>query len=124
MAAPYNDDPSLERHFKGHTRRVNSVSFNPNMRQLASGADDNTLMVWNFKAQVGGAHPCRPSPHRPTRRADAGLPIRGPLGAGECGRVLADGAPDRLGLDGQNRPPVGAQSAGECGHNGPHGARG
>ena len=30
----------------------NRCDFNPNMKQLATGADDNTLMVWNFKAQM------------------------------------------------------------------------
>jgi len=31
---------------------VLSVSFNPSMKQLASGSDDNTVMVWNFKPQL------------------------------------------------------------------------
>ena len=26
-----------------------SCDFNPNMRQLATGSDDSTVMVWNFK---------------------------------------------------------------------------
>ena len=29
-----------------------SVAFNPNMKQLASGSMDGTVMVWNFKTQV------------------------------------------------------------------------
>lgn len=28
---------------------MNSVSFNPSMKQIASGGDDNVVMVWNFK---------------------------------------------------------------------------
>ena len=28
------EDPTLERHFKGHRDAVTSVSFNPNMKQL------------------------------------------------------------------------------------------
>ena len=29
-----------------------SVSFNPNLKQLASGGEDNLVMVWNFKANL------------------------------------------------------------------------
>ena len=29
-----------------------SLSFNPNMKQIASGSLDNSVMVWNFKPQV------------------------------------------------------------------------
>ena len=31
---PVQEDPSLERHFKGHRDTVTSVDFNPNMKQL------------------------------------------------------------------------------------------
>ncbi|WAR26766.1 POC1A-like protein [Mya arenaria] len=51
MTSPL-EDPSLERHFKGHRDTVTSVDFNPNMKQLASGSMDNCLMVWNFKPQM------------------------------------------------------------------------
>ena len=30
------EDPTLERHFKGHRDTVTSVDFNPNMKQLGS----------------------------------------------------------------------------------------
>ncbi len=46
------DDPALERHFKGHRDTVTSVSFNPNMKQLATGSMDSCLMVWHFKPQA------------------------------------------------------------------------
>ena len=45
-------DPSLERTFKGHRSYVTSVAFSPKMRQLASGAGDNSIMLWNFKPQL------------------------------------------------------------------------
>lgn len=47
-----NEDPSLERHFKGHKGLVTSLHFSPTMKQLASGSMDNSLMVWNFKQQM------------------------------------------------------------------------
>ncbi|XP_022104987.1 POC1 centriolar protein homolog A-like isoform X1 [Acanthaster planci] len=46
------EDPTLERHFKGHRDTVTSVDFNPNMKQLASGSMDSCLLVWNFKPQM------------------------------------------------------------------------
>ncbi|GFO01917.1 poc1 centriolar protein homolog a [Plakobranchus ocellatus] len=46
------EDPSLERHFRGHRDVVTAVDFNPNMTQLASSSLDNNLMVWNFKAKM------------------------------------------------------------------------
>ena len=45
-------DPSLERTFKGHKNYVTSVAFSPSIKQIASGAGDNTIMLWNFKAQM------------------------------------------------------------------------
>ena len=32
-------DPTLEKTFKGHRGAVNAVSFNPNMKQVASGGE-------------------------------------------------------------------------------------
>lgn len=46
------EDPGLERSFRGHKDAVTSVAFNPNMKQLVSGSLDNCLMVWNFKPQL------------------------------------------------------------------------
>ncbi|XP_053786318.1 POC1 centriolar protein homolog A isoform X2 [Desmodus rotundus] len=51
MAAPCPEDPSLERHFKGHRDGVTSVDFNLNTKQLASGSVDACLMVWHMKPQ-------------------------------------------------------------------------
>ena len=45
-------DPSLERTFRGHRNYVSSVSFSPTLKQLASGAGDNCIMLWNFKPQL------------------------------------------------------------------------
>uniref|UniRef100_G3TW21 POC1 centriolar protein homolog A n=1 Tax=Loxodonta africana TaxID=9785 RepID=G3TW21_LOXAF len=45
------EDPSLERHFKGHRDAVTSVDFSLNTKQLASGSTDSCLMVWNMKPQ-------------------------------------------------------------------------
>jgi centriolar protein POC1 len=45
-------DPCLERTFRGHRSYVNTVSFSPNLKQLASGAGDNCIMLWNFKPQL------------------------------------------------------------------------
>ena len=46
------EDPTLERSFRGHKDAVNSVAFNPNMKQLISGSQDGCLMIWNFKPQL------------------------------------------------------------------------
>jgi len=43
-------DPALKRSFKGHKDAVNSATFNPNLKQIISGSQDGTVMVWNFKA--------------------------------------------------------------------------
>lgn len=45
-------DPSLERTFRGHRSYVNTVSFSPKLKQLASGSGDNCIMLWNFKPQL------------------------------------------------------------------------
>jgi centriolar protein POC1 len=46
------DDPTLERSFRGHKGSVNSAVFNPNMKQLVSVSQDGCLMIWNFKPQL------------------------------------------------------------------------
>ncbi|XP_034514299.1 POC1 centriolar protein homolog A isoform X5 [Ailuropoda melanoleuca] len=51
MAAPCPEDPSLERHFKGHRDAVTCVDFSLNTKQLASGSMDSCLMVWHMKPQ-------------------------------------------------------------------------
>lgn len=54
LSAPpaLSSDPTLERSFRGHKGAVTSVSFSPSLRQLASGAHDHIVMVWNFKPQL------------------------------------------------------------------------
>ncbi|XP_041853833.1 POC1 centriolar protein homolog B isoform X1 [Melanotaenia boesemani] len=42
------EDPTLDRHFKGHKDVVTCADFNPNRKQLASGSVDKTLMIWNL----------------------------------------------------------------------------
>ena len=42
----------LERAFRGHTGAVNALVFNPNMRQLISGGEDGSLLVWHFKPSL------------------------------------------------------------------------
>ncbi|XP_031592111.1 POC1 centriolar protein homolog B isoform X1 [Oreochromis aureus] len=42
------EDPTLERHFKGHKDAVTCADFNPNRKQLASGSLDKNLMIWNL----------------------------------------------------------------------------
>lgn len=34
---------------KGHTNEVNSVCFSPDGLTLATGSDDNTIMLWDVK---------------------------------------------------------------------------
>ncbi|KAK2501133.1 hypothetical protein MC885_000399 [Smutsia gigantea] len=51
MAQHFCEDPSLERHFKGHRDAVTCVDFSLNMKQLASGSMDSCLMVWHMKPQ-------------------------------------------------------------------------
>lgn len=45
-------DPSLERTFRGHKDYITSVNFSPNLKYLASGGGDNSIMLWNFKPQL------------------------------------------------------------------------
>ncbi|KAJ4439632.1 hypothetical protein ANN_07760 [Periplaneta americana] len=44
-----SDDPTLERHFRGHRDSVTALAFNPTMKQLASSSLDSSIMVWNFR---------------------------------------------------------------------------
>lgn len=43
-----NSDPELIHKFKGHKKAVTSVSFHPISKQLASGSNDCSIMVWNI----------------------------------------------------------------------------
>jgi centriolar protein POC1 len=45
-------DPALKRSFKGHKEKVCRVAFNPNLKQVVSGSNDGTVMVWNFKSTM------------------------------------------------------------------------
>lgn len=49
---PSQEDPVLERYFKGHKAAITSVDFHPNGKQLASASWDTFLMLWNFKPQA------------------------------------------------------------------------
>ncbi|XP_016101861.1 POC1 centriolar protein homolog B-like [Sinocyclocheilus grahami] len=42
------EDPTLERHFKGHKDVVSCADFSPNNKQLATGSCDKNLMIWNL----------------------------------------------------------------------------
>jgi centriolar protein POC1 len=46
------DDPTLERHFRGHRHAVTALAFNPAMKQLASSSLDSSIMVWNLRQTV------------------------------------------------------------------------
>uniref|UniRef100_A0A8B9MNJ2 POC1 centriolar protein homolog A n=2 Tax=Accipitrinae TaxID=8955 RepID=A0A8B9MNJ2_9AVES len=52
MAAGCLEDPSLERHFKGHRDAITSVDFSLNKKQLASGSMDSCLMIWSMRPQM------------------------------------------------------------------------
>lgn len=41
----FQDDPSLERHFKGHRDTVTSVDFNCNMKQIGMTSSNKTVSV-------------------------------------------------------------------------------
>lgn len=49
---PSQEDPVLERYFKGHKAAITSVDFSPNGKQLATGSWDTFLMLWSFKPQA------------------------------------------------------------------------
>ncbi|XP_057230796.1 POC1 centriolar protein homolog A isoform X2 [Malurus melanocephalus] len=51
-SAHSQEDPSLERHFKGHRDAITSVDFSFKKKQLASGSMDSCLMVWSMKPQM------------------------------------------------------------------------
>ncbi|KAK7128297.1 hypothetical protein R3I93_020792 [Phoxinus phoxinus] len=46
------EDPTLERHFKGHRDDVTSLDFSTSTKQIASGSMDACVMVWNMKPQT------------------------------------------------------------------------
>ena len=52
----FKEDPTLERHFKGHRDTVTSVDFNPNMKQLGkviiSIKTESTRKFSNFNLQL------------------------------------------------------------------------
>ncbi|KRX08439.1 WD40-repeat-containing domain [Pseudocohnilembus persalinus] len=43
------NDPQLVRSFRGHTGAINTATFDPKMRQIATGGDDGLAYVWSFK---------------------------------------------------------------------------
>lgn len=44
-------DPELQRSFRGHKHKVNSVTFSSNMKHCLSCAEDGVIEAWNFKPQ-------------------------------------------------------------------------
>ncbi|KAJ8381851.1 hypothetical protein SKAU_G00026290 [Synaphobranchus kaupii] len=46
------EDPSLERHFKGHKGAVTCADFSPNNNQLVTGSVDANLMIWNLNPKA------------------------------------------------------------------------
>ncbi|XP_032202696.1 POC1 centriolar protein homolog B isoform X3 [Mustela erminea] len=46
------EDPVLERYFKGHKAAITSVDFSPSGKQLATASWDTFLMLWNCKPQA------------------------------------------------------------------------
>ena len=51
-ATPHSLGPSLARSFRGHRGPINTVSFRPDLSQLATGGDDHTVMIWNFQPNM------------------------------------------------------------------------
>ena len=45
-------DPEMERTFVGRGAAVTAVSYSPDMKHLVSSAEDNCLMLWNFREQL------------------------------------------------------------------------
>lgn len=46
------DDPTLERHFRGHRDTVTALAFNSTMTQLASSSLDSSIMIWNMRQHI------------------------------------------------------------------------
>jgi len=44
-------DPELQRSFRGHKNKINSVTFSENMKHCLSCAEDGVIEAWNFKPQ-------------------------------------------------------------------------
>jgi centriolar protein POC1 len=47
-----DNDPTLERHFRGHRDSVTALAFNPALKQLASSSLDSSIMVWNLRQTI------------------------------------------------------------------------
>ncbi|XP_063471226.1 POC1 centriolar protein homolog B isoform X6 [Symphalangus syndactylus] len=45
----WEEDPVLERYFKGHKAAITSLDLSPDGKQLATASWDTFLMLWNFK---------------------------------------------------------------------------
>uniref|UniRef100_A0A5F8G222 POC1 centriolar protein homolog A n=1 Tax=Monodelphis domestica TaxID=13616 RepID=A0A5F8G222_MONDO len=56
VMAPCLEDLSLERNFRGHKDAVTSMDFSANMKQLASGSMDASLMIWHMKPHMRAYH--------------------------------------------------------------------
>jgi centriolar protein POC1 len=72
-------DPALEQTLRGHRGAVCSLAFNAQATQLASGAADGDVLVWNFKPQMRAyryrGHTVRPGRPPPPRRTCAPQPL-------------------------------------------------
>lgn len=44
----FNSHPELVRFLQGHTAQVNSVAFSPDKKILASGSNDDSIILWDF----------------------------------------------------------------------------